>query len=790
MTLGIHNTMEDPPLPPEPQLAAKMVQQDRDSTNTMPSSAYPLPSHPLPMQPPPRPATERKTSTPAPAALDLTKESKQQPISDAVHEAFVQSPVAQSQLDPELVRQVTEQVIRNLQSANISSTSNDSANSSTPTPASHAQTQRPPAPAVQSVPQSPTQSSPGSTSRRYTPPSPTRKQNGYVPDILASPVSTNSDHWSDKASSDEKERKDSARERRDLPIREDEGSNDLERSTTLPSQRRSVESDDEQRRRRGSGPEPNTRKAPQPHASASERNFSGSSVDHNPIDPRNRPRQTSDTTEATTLEKIWKPLFENGNPTPRLSQFLRGLALHLIDDYEPKCNLVVTPEKMLRFFNEAKVQDEHYPWDTIFGGAMTNASLSLMYRKLLCQHHLLQNQPHEIPSVAGLTPHGFERFMTCLIQAHPDTEFERLARAVMNMPISNADDKTERFPKELSRRLLPSKPNLHAEQRLVSSLNHEPQLVLRGASNMPPPPPPPASAPMPQNSFPERERKPYSQSSYGVDDDDLMPPSMPIERERKPYTAKEGSGKSYGNDERSQSRPNASAGSKARPSRTNSIPPPPSGYSASASSDPMNIPPPNNRQRPSTGVPPSYPPSYPPSSMGSYSRNGRRSPPPRNPYTRSDSSDFTNGSAFEQQQSNARHASQTPNNSRDQGPGGDVDDETGRRYSRRPTDPRSDDESSSRTYPIPPRPPPSAQGFDPTYNSGLPPVGGFGGPLGGPREKATPVNSDERYESRRSEGRRSTWYGTPGAGGSDGYGSFANNNGPPPNQAYGQPVQH
>ena len=35
--------------------------------------------------------------------------------------------------------------------------------------------------------------------------------------------------------------------------------------------------------------------------------------------------------EATTLEKIWGKLFdEEGKPTPRLSQFLRGLATHLV----------------------------------------------------------------------------------------------------------------------------------------------------------------------------------------------------------------------------------------------------------------------------------------------------------------------------------------------------------------------------------------------------------------------------------------------------------------------------
>jgi hypothetical protein len=82
----------------------------------------------------------------------------------------------------------------------------------------------------------------------------------------------------------------------------------------------------------------------------------------------------------------------------------------------------------------------------------------------------VQTQLHEVPNVPGLTPAGFETFMTCLIQAHPDLEFERLAKAVMNMPISNADYKSERFPKELSRRLLPLQSNPIAEQCIVASM--------------------------------------------------------------------------------------------------------------------------------------------------------------------------------------------------------------------------------------------------------------------------------------------------------------------------------
>lgn len=43
------------------------------------------------------------------------------------------------------------------------------------------------------------------------------------------------------------------------------------------------------------------------------------------------PVSASSSEEVTTLEKIWQPLFDvNGEPTPRLGQFLRGVALHIV----------------------------------------------------------------------------------------------------------------------------------------------------------------------------------------------------------------------------------------------------------------------------------------------------------------------------------------------------------------------------------------------------------------------------------------------------------------------------
>ena len=477
--------------------------------------------------------------------------------------------------------------------------------------------------------------------------------------------------------------------------------------------------------------------------------------------------------EATTLEKIWQPLFDNGNPTMRLGQFLRGLAIHLIDDYEPKGSHVVTPSKMMRFFDETRTVDEHYPWQTIFGGKMNNSSLSTMYRKLLCQQHFVQNSYHEVPSVPALTPIGFEAFMTCLIQAHPDTEFERLSKAVMNMPISNSDNLAERFPKELSRRLLPAEPNVPAEQRLISSLVHEPQLYssLKGASNMPPPP---TSAPPQQNGFTERERKPYSHTSHSnvIDDDDLVPPSVPIERERKPYSAKEGAGKVYASDDGRDGRPpNTQFRGESRSGRANSAMPPQD--MNGGQSVPMNIPPRNKTpHRMSTS-------GQAPNMSGSYSRAGRRTPPPRNPYARSEPLDVS-GMPSQEYASNLH-----PREQRGPYPG-DFDDDPLRRYPSRPPQRTNTQDEDPRGYPIPSRGAPVPNnGYD--YGGG----GGNGGP---------PVGS---FPSRRpglsgsgGDDRRRSMYAAPtvgGAdGGTDGYGSFSGANGgwPPQQQQYGSSVAH
>ncbi|KAI4719804.1 hypothetical protein E4T48_04039 [Aureobasidium sp. EXF-10727] len=462
------------------------------------------------------------------------------PVDHVVNRAFERSDAA-AQLDPALVAQITEQVMRNLSASGIGQQQQ-------PPSSAHARSAHSRSPA----------DSAGSLNRPYTPPSPTR---------------------------------DSASHR------------------SLSPEPPMFAAD----------PYNNSHDVPQPNRSSS---------DASPIhagDTRSRPGQARmpSTYEETVLEKAWQPLFESGQPTPRLSQFLRGLALHIIDDYEPKRSLVISPAKMTQFFEDVRLSSEIYPWRDIFGGRVTCESISRIYRDLRCQHHFIQLGNHSVPDIPALTPDGFNQFMTILIQAHPSMEYERLAKAVLDMPISNADNPKERFPKELSRRLIPKEEDITQQQRLHAALSTDRNIQLRSSNPMPPPPPPvsvqsqqPASQSA-STSFAERERAPYSNYPSAVDDDDLRPAPGPIERERQPYTAKEGSGKVYEDDRRNASR----SETVNRTSRANSAAPQPQ----FSQSRPTDIPPTGQRvhrlsatgQRPNFGTPP--PLGYPP-----------------NPYTRSE----------------------------------------------------------------------------------------------------------------------------------------------------------
>lgn len=240
------------------------------------------------------------------------------------------------------------------------------------------------------------------------------------------------------------------------------------------------------------------------------------------------------------------------------------LTLRQIDDYDPKKSLVIPPSKMLKFYNDVKLNEEIYPWHgklpvhmhkrvltlwAVIFGKLPNSMLCKIYREMRCQHHLIQEHNADQPHVPALTPEGFQEWMTAMIQAYPDAEYQRLSKAVLDMPISNADDAKERFPKELPKRLFPQHENLQAQQRCAAALSAVGVGPLRKAPTFPPPPPMGHSARPAQDV--ERERSPYTSQSDArpVDSDsDGEPLSMPLERERKPYSAAPGGGKVHDDD--------------------------------------------------------------------------------------------------------------------------------------------------------------------------------------------------------------------------------------------------
>ena len=290
---------------------------------------------------------------------------------------------------------------------------------------------------------------------------------------------------------------------------------------------------------------------------------------------------------------------------------------------------------MVRYYEDVKLSRELYPWSGTYHlleGCYSakilivvfddeHSSISRMYRDLECQHHLVQERYDERPDIPGLTPVGFERWVTLLIQAHPEEEFERLQKAVLEMPISNPDDKKERFPKEISRRLFPGHEDRRVRNNIEDSISEHAAVKLPRRSSReehytqcrkesphktaPPEPPSHKSstvdpAYIPQNHRPsvsfdvpddqtsdpahnppnlERERKPYSNIPTESAIDDTNPPMPPppnpvnIERERKPYSAHPGGGKQYEDDARMESaktRADSVAASGPKPSRSDS----------------------------------------------------------------------------------------------------------------------------------------------------------------------------------------------------------------------------
>jgi hypothetical protein len=176
--------------------------------------------------------------------------------------------------------------------------------------------------------------------------------------------------------------------------------------------------------------------------------------------------------------------------------------------------------------------------------------------------------------------------MTILLRAYPDQEVMRLQKAIKNMPINNADDPKERFPKEINRRLFPGMPDENEKARFERATSidddpEEPKPVGYG------------------NTYPlERARTPY----FGLSDsaiEDRAPPIAQLERDRQPYSGEPGRGKTHDIEPKfeANTRPmRASSTSKVRPPN---IVPSPVHHRAGSSVGPSSALPPRRKRSPS-----------------------------------------------------------------------------------------------------------------------------------------------------------------------------------------------
>ncbi|MCJ1358339.1 MAG: hypothetical protein MMC33_008338 [Icmadophila ericetorum] len=496
-----------------------------NSTDQQPQYEYPDPRMAIPSPYHPSDAYESRSSRHSSRERGngepVRPYQPRQPINEAVSTAFNNADPTNNNLHPELIAQITENVIKQLQRSGIEA--------GTPIQPTH-QRYHPP-PTYQPTPQSPStafNTAPPMTRNVYTPPSPHKhtdfeygspESQPYQPVRPPSPREPSISQFAEKRP----------------PSRVSQTS---EVSTARPQAQKAIRMPSSQ--------------------------------------------------EETTLEKIWGCLFDDeGHPTVRLGQFLRGLAVHLIEDYEPRNSLVITPRKMIKYYEDTKLPNETYPWSHLFDDE--KCSISRMFRELECQHHLVQERFDERPDIPALTPEGFERWTTYFIQAHPEEEYRRLQKAVLEMPISNPDDRKERFPKEISRRLFPKTDDRRVRERIEKAILEHSEVKLMKSQNadLPPPPkpPPPFSEPLRRTetieteppylpSTLERERKPYSNIPSECAIDDTNPPGtnpQPIERERKPYRVQPGGGKMYDEDGRVKQPPSHLGRSNSNADRTRPV---------------------------------------------------------------------------------------------------------------------------------------------------------------------------------------------------------------------------
>lgn len=264
----------------------------------------------------------------------------------------------------------------------------------------------------------------------------------------------------------------------------------------------------------------------------------------------------------------------------------------------------------------------------------------------------MQDDTRSAPFIPSLTPVGFAQWMTLHILAYPDEEARRLDKVVLAMPIDAdgdlVDGKPERLPKQISRYLLPARPDpksrklldnamndyladLGSSSRRKASITSSPSLGRRPSTTQSRRPVveihQDKTSPNLANANPlERERKPYAGTPAASESASSEEP-IKIERDRAPYTAKEGSGKVYAESD------NLNASS--RPGRANST------SNRNSTRAQANVPEPHHTRAPSNSSQTYVPPL----------RSGGRRSPPMKGFSSSTPNDIHLGSKYDAQPS-------------------------------------------------------------------------------------------------------------------------------------------
>ncbi|KAL8336364.1 hypothetical protein RB601_000267 [Gaeumannomyces tritici] len=177
-------------------------------------------------------------------------------------------------------------------------------------------------------------------------------------------------------------------------------------------------------------------------------------------------------TQPSVSDEKWGRLFDqSGQPTARAEEVFKSIADHIITEVAPRKSIVITPEKLAEFYSRHGLLNERFPFASMFSPHALEFSfferVSDLYEDLGCQYYLVPKDDKSRPTMPALTPTGFSQWLIANIKAYPDEEAQRLARIVLQVPLSvanAADGKLERMPRMISRGLLPEQSDIKARK--------------------------------------------------------------------------------------------------------------------------------------------------------------------------------------------------------------------------------------------------------------------------------------------------------------------------------------